>query len=838
LKMPLGDESWNDVIPEDCWFTADLVIEFRGEVVRTGQQLRTKLDTLFGQDVIFTDMGVSRSGTFFRYQVVLDSVNLAKLTSHDNYGRFEGDYTVEIMRYRFNRTEEGTVERDLESPLKRMTKAPVRAGQEKELVITMRRGPNPTDAPARGMQSFRILTEMTEVKKILGHFNLLGRVTRVTKATPVIPTLVIGLEQNVEEVKDSIEELPLRVYNPSPQSRFSGSTELWAHLRIDKDQFAKRVTIEGVKGRANLDEIRHKLSYHGEIKAELAPGVWTRVEGEELANVENGDLVFMVDIIYELNFIITGRTAFKVSYQGQAQQCNICYSWDHVARECTRKDERRDDLMKSYHEKWKRQMNYQKIDELDRSMTEPRNIDLVDLARNAARVAEDAARTKEEAKAAEVASKEADAKAEAALEKDADGAEAEEAVAAAKEAGKYAIYKGKEAALVARMAREAEEAVAAREEEEAASAAKQKAEEGTGEGSGGPEEGEGEVGDGVVTKKKPGEGSAGTSDGKEREEGTDGKDGEEGADGKKEEEARGKEGAEGYKPGKSKDAGGAGARRTGTEEGSKVGESKEHEDKKDGEKEKEEERAGDDTGDVGKREEELEEEEVEDGEEEEEEEEDDDEDGGAETKMKEKDAGAMSKKDKAESKEQEDVDEDGEEVTVEKDTGAASAIDKVEPKEDETKKAIEEAIKSMREEKETMAITDKLSAEAARLAAVGENVKEKKKALKETTKTTSTKRKPTTPTGNNSKVTGSGKKKVDEAEKIYLDYKKELGKLETRYKKENGKEKAKTKKEAAELLEKTKKKLTGESGAEGFWMKCKEDAETMPWRTLPKLNTK
>merc|ERR1712130_484826 len=141
--------------------------------------------------------------------------------------------------------------------------------------------------------------------------------------------------------------------------------------------------------------------------------------------------------------------------------------------------------------------------------------------------------------------------------------------------------------------------------------------------------------------------------------------------------------------GKSKDAGGAGARRTGTEEGSKVGESKEHEDKKDGEKEKEEERAGDDTGDVGKREE-LEEEEVEDGEEEEEEEEDDDE----------------------------------EEVTVEKDTGAASAIDKVEPKEDETKKAIEEAIKSMREEKETMAITDKLSAEAARLAAVGENVKE------------------------------------------------------------------------------------------------------------------
>ena len=63
-------------------------------------------------------------------------------------------------------------------------------------------------------------------------------------------------------------------------------------------------------------------------------------------------------------------------------------------------------------------------------------------------------------------------------------------------------------------------------------------------------------------------------------------------------------------------------------------------------------------------------------------------------------------------------------------------------------------------------------------------------------------------------------------------------KLETRYKKENGKEKSKTKKEAAELQEKVKKRLSGESGAEGFWMKCKEDFETMPWRIPPKLSTK
>ena len=313
LKKPEGLETWGDVIPAESVFTVELNVNFRGSEIRSSEQLGFKLDRFFGSDVFFKDIKVTRPRAYFLYQVVVDTENLITLVNHDNYGKFEGDYTIEVVSYFLNKTVDGTVEDVLDTPMKMYEGFKVRAGEENELVITMRRGPNSYDAPAKGMQTFRIFSDLSEVTKVLEHFNLGGKVTRVSKATPSIPTLAIALTRPVEEWQDSIFEEPIRVYYPSPQSMDTGSSELWAHLRLDKNQRTKRITIEGIDGRANLDEIRHKLSYHGVIKSELTPTIWTSDDNAVMRNVRNGDLTVTMDLTYELNYLIMGRTAFRVT---------------------------------------------------------------------------------------------------------------------------------------------------------------------------------------------------------------------------------------------------------------------------------------------------------------------------------------------------------------------------------------------------------------------------------------------------------------------------------------------------------------------------------------------
>ena len=379
LKQPEGDEKWEDVIPVNGVFTVELNVNFRGAEIRSTEQLRYRMDGLFPQ-ISFKDICVTKPRSFHVYQVVLDTENLVELVNHPNYGMFEGDYTVKVLSYMFNKTNDGTVEEIVDSPMKSFTGFKARVGEEKELVIVMRRGPNPTDAPARGMQTFRIFSELTEVTRVLDHFNLLGKVTRVSQATPSIPTLAVALKMPVEFLQANGELVnvePMRVYNPSPQSIESGHSELWAHLRLD--QKTKRIVIEGINGRANMQEVRHKLTFHGELKGGIAPTIWTADENEALAGVEKGDVAVSIDLEYEINYLIMGRTAFRVSYQGQAMQCHYCFSWDHTGRNCWRKNERRDDLLRSYHEKWKRQMGYQKKEDLDESQIAPKNIDLTGL---------------------------------------------------------------------------------------------------------------------------------------------------------------------------------------------------------------------------------------------------------------------------------------------------------------------------------------------------------------------------------------------------------------------------------------------------------------------------
>ena len=105
-------------------------------------------------------------------------------------------------------------------------------------------------------------------------------------------------------------------------------------------------------------------------------------------------------------------------------------------------------------------------------------------------------------------------------------------------------------------------------------------------------------------------------------------------------------------------------------------------------------------------------------------------------------------------------------------------------------------------------------------------------------KTESVKRKSDSPKGNNTKVTGSGKKKEMqkdvEISAFKADYKKDLKRLQERYKKENGKEKAKTKKEAEEMLAKTRKKIGEKGYPQSVWKSCVDDFERSPWKSSPK----
>ena len=242
----------------------------------------------------------------------------------------------------------------------------MKKGSENELTITIRSGPKATDPPARGLTGFNILNDKNELVSLLKHFNLLGQVTQVSKPTPGIPTLEIKLNDTLQNMvnQDIITREPHMLYNPSPQSLTSGSTALFVHVRIDPGLSPRRILIEGVKGRVDMTELKHILSYHGETLTDLQPQVWAK-DGP-LKDIENGDIACSIKLKIELGFIPMNNNVFKVTYPGQPMQCSNCFSWTHRAGACDRRDENRRDLMHGYQDKWKRKVNYEPMkDESD-----------------------------------------------------------------------------------------------------------------------------------------------------------------------------------------------------------------------------------------------------------------------------------------------------------------------------------------------------------------------------------------------------------------------------------------------------------------------------------------
>ena len=137
----------------------------------------------------------------------------------------------------------------------------------------------------------------------------------------------------------------------------------------------KEVTIEGIGQRASMDEICHKLQYMGRILENPVEEVW-KIEDDDddyLENVKNGDVSVRMVLDYEVNYLVSGMTAFRVNYQGQAKQCGYCFSWKHsFVGDCPKKNQGtgREELLQSYYENWKKEVNYRKRPVLDVTVEE------------------------------------------------------------------------------------------------------------------------------------------------------------------------------------------------------------------------------------------------------------------------------------------------------------------------------------------------------------------------------------------------------------------------------------------------------------------------------------
>ena len=152
------------------------------------------------------------------------------------------------------------------------------------------------------------------------------------------------------------------------------------HIEVDywtgiKETY-KWITIEGIGQRASMDEICHKLQYMGRILENPVEEVWKIEEDDDdyLENVKNGDVSVKMVLDYEFNYLISGMTAYRVSYKGQAKQCGYCFSWKHsLVRDCPKKNQGtgREELLQSYYENWKKEVNYRERPVLDVTVEEP-----------------------------------------------------------------------------------------------------------------------------------------------------------------------------------------------------------------------------------------------------------------------------------------------------------------------------------------------------------------------------------------------------------------------------------------------------------------------------------
>ena len=350
-------------LEDDRLITCDLGIWFRLERVSSSYGFQRKMTSLF-QEVDFLDLKVLRRGGDTLYRATLNKRNFTKFLDSENLGIFGDDYSIIVNGFHLNEDEGGDIDATgPETPLKAVEKH--RKVDDNVLQIDLKKSAEKNGPMARGVLTYNLLCDFTEVDNIMTHFNIsMEDVDALIKPTPAIPSLLVVLKKNVEDwLKEAdVRRDPYLLYQPAPQSERMGRTQIWAHVVLEDNQFDRRVTIEGIYKRVSNAEITHTLSYNGEILSTPQPLMW---KGSDLPN---GDLVVNMRLQTEMNFIIIKGEAYKVSYAKQERQCSHCFSFRHKNFECDRWETDSRTLLFDYYKKWQRQVDFKEFQPLRAEM--------------------------------------------------------------------------------------------------------------------------------------------------------------------------------------------------------------------------------------------------------------------------------------------------------------------------------------------------------------------------------------------------------------------------------------------------------------------------------------
>ena len=96
-----GKSKLTDHLLDDMLYTLDVTATFKGENIRSVDQLRRKMELLFNNVTLVNLMAV-RDGPHTTFKMVVNKFNFLNLICHDNYGYFEDDY--ELLISNFTRT--------------------------------------------------------------------------------------------------------------------------------------------------------------------------------------------------------------------------------------------------------------------------------------------------------------------------------------------------------------------------------------------------------------------------------------------------------------------------------------------------------------------------------------------------------------------------------------------------------------------------------------------------------------------------------------------------------------------------------------------------------------
>ena len=348
----------------DQILTIDLSIWFRLERVNSNFSLERKMKSLF-QSVRFKECSVLRRAGDTFYRATLDKENLILLLDSENLGFFGDDYAITVNGFHINKEEQDKGHDTPETPLKNVE--PNQNTDDNILKIEIKKGEEWNSPIARGIHTYNLLSDFTEIENILVHFNInMNAIKGLIKPTPAIPNLLVVLDSKLSDFlkKVDITREPFLMYQPSPQSENMGRSQLWAHAILENDQFDRRVMVEGIYKRVSSRELVHTLSYSGDVLNSPQPLMW---KGSDLPN---GDVVLNMRLHTELNFVMIKGEAYKVSYSKQERQCGHCWSWQHVNFECDKWDRDGRTMMVDYHMKWKRLVNFKEYQPLKENLAE------------------------------------------------------------------------------------------------------------------------------------------------------------------------------------------------------------------------------------------------------------------------------------------------------------------------------------------------------------------------------------------------------------------------------------------------------------------------------------